>query len=123
MTNGTVRLFSYGTLRQPKVQLATYGRRLEGSADVHRGYRLAKLRIDDPNVVRLSGKPLHMIARATGNLADRIEGVLFLVTEEELARTDSYEVTDYTRIEVKLESGETAFVYAGPPVGSSFTGA
>lgn len=119
MSGPTVRLFSYGTLQKPKVQLATYGRQLEGSTDALRGYRLAPLRIDNPGVVRLSGKPVHMIARATGDDADRIDGILFLLTEEELARTDAYEVKDYTRIEVVLESGETAFVYAGPPAGSA----
>jgi len=29
----TVRLFSYGTLQQREVQLANYGRELEGAAD------------------------------------------------------------------------------------------
>lgn len=119
MSEPTVRLFSYGTLQQPKVQLATYGRRLEGSADALRGYRLAPLRIDDPRVVRVSGKPVHMIARATGDNADRIDGILFLLTDEELARTDAYEVQAYTRIEVQLESGQKAFVYAGPPAASA----
>lgn len=119
MTEATVRLFSYGTLQKPKVQLATYGRQLEGSADALRGYRLAPLRIDNPAVVRVSGKPVHMIARATGDDADRIEGVLFLLTAEELARTDAYEVEAYTRIEVELESGTLAFVYAGPPAASA----
>lgn len=122
MSKPTVRLFSYGTLQKPKVQLATYGRQLEGKADALRGYRLAPLRIDDPGVVRLSGKPVHQIARETGDGADRIEGVLFLLTDEELAKTDAYEVADYTRIEVQLESGEKAFVYAGPPVGSAIRG-
>ena len=119
MSQAMVRLFSYGTLQQPKVQLATYGRHLEGSADALRGYRLAPIRIDDANVVRISSKPVHMIARATGDHADRIEGVLFLLTDEELARTDAYEVDAYTRVEVRMESGVTAFAYAGPPVASA----
>ena len=122
MSEATVRLISYGTLQQPKVQLATNGRRLEGSADALRGYRLAPVRIDDRGVIRLSGKPVHTIARATGDSSDRVEGVLFLLTDEELARTDAYEVEAYTRIEVVLESGETAFVYAGPPVASAVRG-
>lgn len=122
MSEAAVRLFSYGTLQQPKVQLATYGRRLEGREDSLRGYRLTPIRIDDPGVVRLSGKPVHTIARATGDLSDKIEGVRFLLTDEELSRTDAYEVEAYSRIEVVLESGETAFVYAGPPVASAVRG-
>lgn len=119
MNEATVPLFSYGTLRQANVQRATYGRLLEGCADMLGGYRLAPLRIDNPAVVRTSGKAVHMIARATGDPADRIEGVLFLLTEAELAKTDNYEVDAYKRIEVRLESGKTAFVYAGQPVESA----
>lgn len=119
MTEPKVPLFSYGTLQQPKVQHATYGRLLEGSEDSLSGYRLTPLRITDPAVVKLSGKPVHSIARATGDLADRIKGVVFLLTEEEMARTDAYEVDAYTRVEVRLDSGQKAFVYAGPPAGSA----
>ena len=114
-----IRLFSYGTLRQREVQLATYGRQLEGSADALRGYRLVPLKIDDPHVVRLSGKKVHQIARATGDEADRIEGMVFLLTEAELHQSDDYEVAAYTRIEARLESGQTAFLYAGPPAASA----
>lgn len=122
MSEATVPLFSYGTLKLPRVQLATYGRRLEGKPDVLCGYRLIPLRIDDPEVVRTSGQEIHLIARKTGDAADRIEGMLFLLNDEELAKTDAYEVDDYTRIEVRLESGVTAFIYAGPPVGSAARG-
>ena len=53
------RLFVYGTLRQPEVQLATYGRLVEGTADALAGYRLEPLAITDAEVVRLSGKAVH----------------------------------------------------------------
>jgi hypothetical protein len=119
MSEATVPLFSYGTLKLPRVQLATYGRRLEGKADVLCGYRLIPLRIDDPEVVRASGQEIHLIARETGDAADRIEGMLFMLTEDELAKTDDYEVADYRRVEVCLESGANAFIYAGPPVGGA----
>lgn len=108
-----VRLFAYGTLRQPEVQMATYGRHLKGIPDVIGGYRLEVLTITDPEVVRLSGKAVHRIARPSGNLDDRIQGVVFLLTEEELAATDGYEVDAYARVEVLLDSGKRAFVYVG----------
>jgi hypothetical protein len=98
-------------LRQPEVQLATYGRELEGSPDRLTGYRLADVLIDDPHVVTLSGKAVHTIARATGDSADRIDGMVFELTEAELAATDKYEVDAYGRVEVTLESGRAAFVY------------
>jgi hypothetical protein len=113
MTDASVRLFSYGTLQLPQVQLATYGRLLDGSGDRLYGYRLAPIEIDDPEVVRLSGKAVHSIARATGDPADAIAGVVFLLTPDELAATDAYEADGYARVETQLESGTAAFVYVG----------
>jgi gamma-glutamylcyclotransferase (GGCT)/AIG2-like uncharacterized protein YtfP len=112
----TVRLFAYGTLQQREVQLATYGRPLDGTPDVLAGYRLEPLTITDPEVVRLSGKAVHSIARESGDSGDRIAGAVFALTEAELEATDQYEVDVYARVEVTLESGSRAFVYVGPPL-------
>ena len=109
-----VRLFSYGTLQQREVQLANYGRELDGAPDALRGYRLESLEITDPEVVRLSGKAVHTIARESGDPADRIPGMLFELSDAELGATDAYEADGYARIEVTLESGARAFVYVGP---------
>ena len=110
----TVRLFAYGTLQQHEVQLATYGRLLDGVPDVLSGYRLEALPITDPNVVWLSGKAVPSIARESADPADRIPGVVFNITGEELAATDRYEVDVYGRVEIELDSGTRAFVYVGP---------
>ena len=59
-------LFSYGTLQQEDVQLATFGRRLAGAADALVGYRQSMVEIDDPEVVRTSGKTHHPIVAFTG---------------------------------------------------------
>ena len=48
------RLFSYGTLQQEAVQLANFGRILQGSPDAVTGYRLASVKISDPDVVTVS---------------------------------------------------------------------
>lgn len=109
-----IALFSYGTLRQPEVQLATYGRLLAGEPDVVRGYSLEPLVIDDPRVVEVSGKPVHTIARRSGDPCDEVPGVVFLLTEEELEATDRYETHAYARVEVTLKSGRSAWVYAAP---------
>lgn len=109
-------LFSYGTLQQREVQLANYGRELEGSADVLVGYRLAPLTIRDGRVRALSGKAVHWIARASGDPADRVTGMLFELSDAELAASDAYEVADYSRVKATLESGSWAWVYAGPPL-------
>ena len=104
-------LFSYGTLQQPEVQQANYGRLLDGTPDALLGYRLEPLTISDPDVVRVSGKAVHTIARPSGNPEDRIDGVRFELTEAELAATDRYEVDAYARAEIVLESGVRAFAY------------
>lgn len=109
-----VALFSYGTLQQRDVQRAIYGRELAGAPDALVGYRLAPLEITDPQVIAVSGKAVHTIARATGDPANRIPGMIFELNDTELAATDGYEVDVYARVEARLESGRTAWVYVGP---------
>lgn len=109
-----IPLFSYGTLQRREVQLANYGRPLDGLPDALLGYRLEKLPDRDPNAVRISGTATHMVVRKTGNPADRVPGVIFLLTAKELAATDQYEGTDYGRVELTLDSGRRAFVYVDP---------
>jgi len=106
----SVALFSYGTLQQPNVQLATFGRLLEGRPDALPGFVLAPLTISDPTVIATSGLSVHTIACPTGDPADRIPGVVFSITPAELAAADAYEV-DAARIEVGLASGAKAFAY------------
>jgi hypothetical protein len=109
-----IPLFSYGTLQMREVQLANYGRELEGTPDALAGYRLASVPDRDPNAVRISGTEMHFIVRRTANPEDRVHGVVFLLTAEELAATDRYEGSDYGRAELTLESGRRAFVYVEP---------
>src|SRR3954468_18272116 len=110
----TFALFSYGTLRQEEVQRATCGRLLEGRPDSLAGSRLAPLAISSAEVVRLSGKAVHAIARRTGRAEDRIEGVVFDLSAAELAATGAYEGDAPARREGRLESGLAAFAYVGP---------
>ena len=104
-------LFSYGTLQQEDVQLATFGRRLIGAADALVGYRQSMVKIDDPEVVRTSGKTHHPIVAFTGKGEDRVPGALFEISDAELAHADAYEVGAYVRVEAKLASGLEAWVY------------
>ena len=109
-----IPLFSYGTLQLREVQLANYGRALQGSPDALLGYRLEVLPDRDPNAVRISGIGTHMVVRRTGDPADRVTGMVFLLTADELAATDKYEGTDYARTKLTLESGRRALVYVEP---------
>jgi hypothetical protein len=106
-----VSLFSYGTLRQPTVQRANFGRLLEGREDSLPGYALSPFAIGDPHVVALSGAAVHSIARATGDPADAVPGMVFALTQAELEAADAYEVDGYVRILDRLASGAEAFVY------------
>ena len=114
MSRADIPLFSYGTLQLREVQLANYGRTLEGSADALLGYRLDVLPDRDPNAVRISGAKTHMVVRKTGDPADRVLGVIYYLTHDELAATDAYEGSDYDRVELTLESGQRALVYVDP---------
>ena len=109
--NPDIPLFSYGTLQLREVQLANYGRELEGLPDALPGYRLIILPDRDPDAVRISGTKTHKIVRKTADPADRVPGVVFLLTAEELSATDRYEGSDYGRAELTLESGRRALVY------------
>jgi hypothetical protein len=65
------KLFSYGTLQQEDVQLATFGRRLTGVSDALVGYRQSMVAIQDPEVVRTSGKTHHPIVAFTPRASRR----------------------------------------------------
>ena len=104
-------LFSYGTLQLEAVQLDTFGRRLEGRPDRLPRYRRDMLEIRDPAVVSTSGQTHHPIVMFSGAAQDAVDGMVFEVTAEELARADAYEVADYRRERVVLASGVPAWVY------------
>ena len=107
----TALLFSYGTLQLPEVQLAQFGRLLDGSDDALPGYAQTLVEITDPDVIAKSGQRFHPIVTETGDPADSIAGKVFAVTKAELAAADAYEVADYRRVSVTLASGSTAWVY------------
>ena len=107
----SVLVFSYGTLQQPDVQYATFGRPLDGAADALPGHRTEWVTITDPAVIEASGSDRHPIVCASDNPNDRVDGTVLTLTTEELAAADHYEVADYRRVRVTLASGAAAWVY------------
>jgi gamma-glutamylcyclotransferase (GGCT)/AIG2-like uncharacterized protein YtfP len=105
------KLFSYGTLQHTNVQVETFGRLLTGRADRIVGYRLSHVEITDPDVLAKSGKAVHPLAIPSNLPTDRVAGMVFDITDDELAQADAYEVDDYKRVEVTLESGGQAWLY------------
>lgn len=105
-------LFSYGSLQQEEVQLATFGRKLAGEFDLLTGYEPALVRITDPAVAERLKKTHHDNIKSTGDDWSNVQGMAFEMTEDELTKADGYEAQyNYTRIQVTLNSGNTAFVY------------
>jgi gamma-glutamylcyclotransferase (GGCT)/AIG2-like uncharacterized protein YtfP len=105
-----IHLFSYGTLQQPGVQMASFGRLLKGAPDALPGWKKEMVEITDAEVFAQSGERFHPIV-VPGAAEDEVEGVVFEITAEELASADRYEVNDYKRIAVTLKSGLQAFAY------------
>lgn len=103
-------IFSYGTLREPQVQQALFGRELESFDDALDGFEIGSVEIKDEAVRKLSERDSHPILRR-GPAGSRVSGCALKVTESELAVADRYETDDYARLAVTLASGRDAFVY------------
>ena len=106
------KLFSYGTLQQPAVQLSTFGRLLDGHVDELVGFELAVFTVTDAAFVTKSGKADHATVQFNGLRDSRVRGMVFEVTDSELARADAYEPAGYARVSAPLASGGRSWVYA-----------
>jgi gamma-glutamylcyclotransferase (GGCT)/AIG2-like uncharacterized protein YtfP len=105
-------VFSYGTLQKPDIQIAQFGRRLNGRVDALPGYAVRMSAVEDPKVAALIGEAVYANAEPAPNTDDLIEGTVFEITNEELAAADKYERdAGYERIAVRLRSGVEAWLY------------
>ncbi len=98
-------------LQQENVQLASLGRRLSGIPDALPCYAVTMIEITDPDVLATSREGIHPMVLETGNSSQEVPGMVFSISEAELAAADTYEVSDYKRIRVVLKSGKAAWVY------------
>ncbi len=105
-----IHLFSYGTLQQAGVQMASFGRLLKGTPDALPSWKREMVEITDVELFAQSGDRFHPIV-VPGDAADEVPGMVFEISEEELASADRYEVADYKRIAVRLKSGLDAWSY------------
>jgi hypothetical protein len=105
-------LFSYGTLQDPRVQRATFGRVLDGQADALPQFEPSLSRITDPAVAASTGRTHHANVTFNGRTDSRVTGTVFEVTDVELAAADEYErPARYRRLAARLQSGREAWVY------------
>lgn len=111
----TEALFSYGTLQHAEVQMAQFGRLLEGSEDRLHGFGIGRIAISDPDVVELSGKAIHLALFPDDKASQPLAGTLYWITPSELDAADTYEAGEYLRQRVTLESGRQAWVYIAAP--------
>ena len=116
-------LFSYGTLQQDDVQLATFGRTLVGTRDALPGFEPELVKIEDPATVRALGRTHHANVTPTVDNGRRVPGTVFEITDDELARADRFEAPfSYGRIAATLASGARAWVYVHLPGGAQTPG-
>lgn len=86
-------LFACGDFQQAEVQDRILGRRLAGKPDALVGF------CREPFV------------RPSGISNDRVDGMVFGVTDADLAAADAHEPPNYRRSKVKTASGLLAWVY------------
>ena len=104
-------LFSYGTLRDPAVQLELFGRHVHGVAAELLGYRRSTHHVTDAAFAARSGSETHAIAHFTGDDDDRVAGMALELTDADLRIADAYEPPGYSRVIGRLASGDDAWVY------------
>ena len=109
-------LFSYGTLQKKKVQLELFGRLLNGTKDILKGYKLSSIEITDESFLSKGEQKRQLTAIPAENDTDIIEGTVFEISEEELFLADGYEPDNYQRVKVVLQSGKEAWIYAAAEI-------
>lgn len=111
MTAGSL-LFAYGTLQDPAVQTAVFGRDLgPGAPDRLSGFRLSHIPVDDLRVTAETGLTHYPILIPTPDAAPPVPGRLYPLTPADLTAADAYEGEAYRRVRVTTEAGAEAWVY------------
>ena len=101
------QLFAYGTLKKKDVQETVFGKILNGTPETLVGYVINEIHIEEE-----FGVEKYPIITPTHNLEDRISGILYELTEQQLQQADTYEGLHYKRIQVQLQSNQIAWVYS-----------
>src|SRR5258705_12516192 len=104
-------LFSYGTLQKEKVQVELFGRLLHGTKDILEGYKISSIEIKDEAFLSKGENKYQQTLIPSNNKIDKVEGMVFEISEEELLLADKYEPDNYKRIKVTLRSGKKAWIY------------
>jgi len=100
------KLFAYGTLKDKDIQENIFGRSLKGVPDKLIGFVINYIEIEEE-----FGIEKYPIIVATENPDDIVTGLVYDISEEDVHLADTYEGLHYKRIEVTLESLQTAWAY------------
>jgi len=103
------RLFVYGTLQDPKVQLRVIGRIVSGEPAVIAGWRKEWIHVRS-DAAEIAGEEVHPIAVADPE--GEIEGLILSLTEKDWPALDEYEGETYERVAAVLKDGRHAWFYA-----------
>lgn len=94
-------LFTYGTLQDKEVQRTLFKRELEGKPDVLVGYKIV--------ADAIYGR--YPLAHHTDDDRDKVQGMVYELSNTELEKADRYETAAYRRQKVVLQSGLEAWFY------------
>lgn len=99
------KIFTYGTLQNPDIQIDVLGRKLsDGTPDTLRGYAMGKL------------QGIHMIYNIIyPKTGSTVQGTVYDVTNEEFEKLDAYEGNAYLRVSATLVSNTRAWIYRDNP--------
>ncbi|MCC9016597.1 MULTISPECIES: gamma-glutamylcyclotransferase family protein [Flavobacterium] len=100
------KLFSYGTLRSKEIQMRLFNKVLIGTRDQLHGHKLKSLQIEEE-----FGMADYVVVVPSASSTDPIHGVVFDVTNADLAKVDLFESNAYKRVQVTLNSGTVAWIY------------
>lgn len=104
-------LFSYGLLQEEKIQMKLFGKRLHGSADELRGYKVITIEITDETFLSTGEDKFQRTLVYSKNDNDIVKGTALEMTEKELLLSDKFEPVVYRRTQVILKSGKQAWIY------------
>ena len=99
-------LFTYGTLTQESVQKKLFNRVLDGAKDELVGFSLSEIKIPRNKV-----QSIYPVIEYTGRSENKVEGMLYKVSKEEISIADDYEGLFYKRQKVTLQSGKECWAY------------
>ena len=100
------QLFSYGTLRSKEIQRQIFNKVLTGTPDQLLGHKLKSLQIEEE-----FGMADYVVVVPSENPIDIIHGVVFNISNTDLAKVDLFESNSYKRVQVTLKSGIEAWIY------------